>query len=579
MKNHRCWRIICWLSLLLLFSSAFHSVLGWPTSVTKLHFKSITSKHPTRRPLVWSPSCSNVNIRGRRSHWNDEKKTHLAASTAQNEIQEKEDDTKTHIQQNGTPEKEADDMNTGKLLKEIAAVGIPALGGILVDPLMSLIDTACVGQISSLQLAALAPCTSIFQYFFVAFYFLPIATTNLVASNSFTADGLSQEEVAHRREESEKAVSCATFLAVISGVAMTSVLLKYSDGLLALAGCSSVSMMTPARNYLRIRALGLPFAMVGTVLQGASLGQQDSMTPLKIFGVAGLLNLIGDIVLTLQLGWGTTGAAVATTASQVFAGTYFLLKSIMRKKESTNGSTVQLTWKGWPSKKLLKNFATMAGTVGLRSISGMSGYSLMTKVASSMGSLSLAAHQVTLQVWWLLSLLVEPTTAAAQSLVARDIRNKPWRVTKLIRILFGVSLAVGCVVALLTGLILSIPWCSSFIVADKAVQSILFSVALPAAVSQIFCAMSYTADSVAVGCGEFWYLPINQTIAFFVLTAALQVMKRFYVGLPAVWISMVYGMISRCACHLSVSRSIRKHLLTFGSKRNNMERQLANGGA
>lgn len=36
----------------------------------------------------------------------------------------------------------------------------------LADPLMSLIDTACVGQVSAVQLAALGPNTFIFNFVF-----------------------------------------------------------------------------------------------------------------------------------------------------------------------------------------------------------------------------------------------------------------------------------------------------------------------------------------------------------------------------------------------------------------------------
>lgn len=52
-------------------------------------------------------------------------------------------------------------------------IGIPGDGhssyvrnGRLSDPIMSLIDTGCVGQVSSIQLAALGPNTSIFNFVF-----------------------------------------------------------------------------------------------------------------------------------------------------------------------------------------------------------------------------------------------------------------------------------------------------------------------------------------------------------------------------------------------------------------------------
>ena len=49
---------------------------------------------------------------------------------------------------------------------EIASLALPALGSVIADPLMSLVDTGCVGQLSSLQLASLGPNTAIFNFVF-----------------------------------------------------------------------------------------------------------------------------------------------------------------------------------------------------------------------------------------------------------------------------------------------------------------------------------------------------------------------------------------------------------------------------
>ena len=51
-------------------------------------------------------------------------------------------------------------------LVDVASLGVPSLGAVLADPLISLVDTACVGQVSSLQLASLGPNTAIFNLIF-----------------------------------------------------------------------------------------------------------------------------------------------------------------------------------------------------------------------------------------------------------------------------------------------------------------------------------------------------------------------------------------------------------------------------
>lgn len=62
-------------------------------------------------------------------------------------------------------------------LVDVASLAVPSLGAVLADPLISLVDTACVGQVSSLQLASLGPNTAIFNLIFQ----VSCAQTSIVA--------------------------------------------------------------------------------------------------------------------------------------------------------------------------------------------------------------------------------------------------------------------------------------------------------------------------------------------------------------------------------------------------------------
>jgi putative MATE family efflux protein len=449
-------------------------------------------------------------------------------------------------------------MSTPLMIREIAALGIPALGGMLIDPLMSLVDTACVGQVSSMQLASLAPCTSIYQFFFQVFFFLSTTTTTLVAANPLDKD------FERGNDLNEKVVSCATMLALALGTVGMVSLFAWSDPLMKLAGCANAEMLMHGRKYLRIRALGLPLVLVATVLQGASLGRQDAWTPLKIFLTAGLLNVIGDVWLTLHLNWGVTGAAVATLASQVTAAGYYCYKSMNPSPNNKKG-TVRLTYKGLPDKELLRKFSSMAFSLLLKAITTMGAYSLLTKSASTMGAMSLAAHQVTLQVWWLLSYIPEPASTAAQSLVARDMKERPWRVPKLVKVLYGSSLITGAVIAAVTGIVLTVPRLSGMIVADPVVKSLLLATAAPAMLAQVVCSVGSLSDGLAIGSGDYKYLPLNSSLALVNLVIALHMVSRRGLGVAGVWMASSVFFISRLVGHLALSKKLR--VLLCGSSR------------
>ena len=65
--------------------------------------------------------------------------------------------------------------------REIAALALPALGALVADPVLSLVDTAFVGRIGSSELAALGVASAVFAVAFFAFNFLEYGTTSLVA--------------------------------------------------------------------------------------------------------------------------------------------------------------------------------------------------------------------------------------------------------------------------------------------------------------------------------------------------------------------------------------------------------------
>ena len=471
----------------------------------------------------------------------------------------------TSIPSTTTTTKKAAVSETRQIINEVAAIALPSLGGMLLDPIMSLIDTACVGQISPTALAAMAPATSIFQFIFFAFFFMSAATTNLVASNppERVYSVHDTTDAAKRVDMNERVVSNASLLAVVLGTLVSVSLIKFCDPLLALAG-TTPALLDAARPYLLIRAVGIPFVFLATVLQGGSLGRGDAWRPLKIFGAAGAINLIGDVWLTLFKGWGATGAATATVAAQVGAALYYVFTSARLDKGVEASSKplrdVALVWRGLPSKHIVKTFANVAVALFSRSIGLMLAYSMLTRTAALGGTLALAAHQVTLQVWWLLSFIPEPMSVAAQTLITRDMKDCKHRVPKLIKTLYGMSATLGVASAALTFGILDNPRVTSALVADLSVQKLMSSMVPFAALSQAYCPIATISDGVCIGLGSFSQLPTIMLGSFFTTAVGLSLVATQGLGVVGVWACMNVFLTSRIAGHLVLSTKLRKYL-------------------
>lgn len=139
-------------------------------------------------------------------------------------------------------------------------IALPALIGMLADPLLSLMDTAYVGRVGATELAALGACTSIFHLAFNAFRATTTATTSLVG-NASTED------------EKRKIIKISLSLGVVLGVIVMTVLEISGSWCLATMGVPGKSpLFAPAKSYLKTRLWAAPAVLGIVVAEGAFRG-------------------------------------------------------------------------------------------------------------------------------------------------------------------------------------------------------------------------------------------------------------------------------------------------------------------
>lgn len=433
-----------------------------------------------------------------------------------------------------------------KMLAEIMAIALPALGTVLADPLMSLVDTACVGQISATQLAALGPNTAIFNFIFMAFSFIGSAIANILASNSIkNQTNLSQEDLQQRKEYCETVLSQSLVLALGLGLFMTLVLSLTGQGLLKMMG-TGPTMMPAALPYLMIRALATPAALFIAVSQGACLGQQDMWTPMKVVAAAGILNLIGDYFLIIIFKMGTVGAALATAGAQILGALYFF-RYLRKAKSNNNGPSLELKWKGLPNLKTMKPVLEMGRVMLFRNMVLMLSFTAMTAAATTMGTLTLAAHQVTLQLFWFLSYIPEPLSLTGQSLIARD-NHDAVKVSKLSKVLVKFGAYSGLVLAGLLGLVMTC--LGRFFSSDPGVILEFQSVISHSMLSIFLCSLTMMFDGICIASKQIEHLPKLITISTGATLSYLWISQKNNLGLTGVWSSMIIFFSLRVLLHV-----------------------------
>nr|AAM63262.1 enhanced disease susceptibility 5 [Arabidopsis thaliana] len=408
-------------------------------------------------------------------------------------------------------------------MKEIVMFTGPAAGLWLCGPLMSLIDTAVIGQGSSLELAALGPATVICDYLCYTFMFLSVATSNLVATSLARQD---KDEVQHQ-------ISILLFIGLACGVTMMVLTRLFGSwALTAFTGVKNADIVPAANKYVQIRGLAWPAVLIGWVAQSASLGMKDSWGPLKALAVASAINGVGDVVLCTFLGYGIAGAAWATMVSQVVAA-YMMMDALNKKGYSAFSFCV-------PSPSELLTIFGLAAPVFITMMSKVLFYTLLVYFATSMGTNIIAAHQVMLQIYTMSTVWGEPLSQTAQSFMPELLfginRNLPKA-----RVLLKSLVIIGATLGIVVGTIgTAVPWLfPGIFTRDKVVTSEMHKVIIPYFLALSITPSTHSLEGTLLAGRDLRYISLSMTGCLAVAGLLLMLLSNGGFGLRGCWYALV----------------------------------------
>ncbi|CAH8356957.1 unnamed protein product [Eruca vesicaria subsp. sativa] len=422
--------------------------------------------------------------------------------------------------------KKGDDLTNQSIwgqMKEIVMFTGPAAGLWLCGPLMSLIDTAVIGQGSSLELAALGPATVVCDYLCYTFMFLSVATSNLVATSLARQD---KDEVQHQ-------ISILLFIGLACGVMMMVFTRLFGSwALTAFTGAKNAEIVPAANTYVQIRGLAWPAVLIGWVAQSASLGMKDSWGPLKALAVASAINGVGDVVLCTFLGYGIAGAAWATMVSQVVAA-YMMMDALNKKGYSAFSLSV-------PSPSELLMIFGLAAPVFITMMSKVLFYTLLVYFATSMGTSVIAAHQVMLQTYTMCTVWGEPLSQTAQSFMPELLfginRNLP-KARMLLKSLVIIGATLGIVVGTIGT---AIPWLFPGIFThDKLVTFQMHTVIIPYFLALSITPSTHSLEGTLLAGRDLKYISLSMTGCFAIAGLVVMLLSKGGFGLRGCWYALV----------------------------------------
>lgn len=404
--------------------------------------------------------------------------------------------------------------------RAIAALALPALATLAIDPIVSIVDTAWVARLGTEPLAALAVASTIFIAVFSILSFVPMTITPLVAGEVGRGDLPRAGAVA----------SGAVVIALVIGsvVALAGWLVA-APVTAAFGGTETVSEL--AASYLSVRFLAMPAMLVALVGHGVFRGHSDTRTPLMVAVGMNVINIVLDPLLIFGADMGVTGAAWATVAAQWVAAAWFLilLYGTHRKRlgigvgeSGIDASAVRkVLGAGWP---MMVRSAALLAALGATTVA-----------ASRIGTPQLAAHQIALQIWLLLSLVLDAYAIAAQAMVGTDVGAGEISAARSIsNRLLVLGLASGLLLSLL--LVIVSPWILSIFSVEPVVAAAFWSIYPIVVLLQPLTALVYVWDGIGIGASAFRFLAGSMVVAGAVTLVYLFVAGSTLVG---VWSAVV----------------------------------------
>lgn len=463
-----------------------------------------------------------------------------------------------------------------ELGSEVLRIAVPASLALAADPLASLVDTAFIGRLGSVEIAAVGVSIAIFnQVSKVCIYPLVSVTTSFVAeedaiiskcieenssqdlekaspvdseSNNVPVSGPDNAECVNSciptkctdlsnhgcKRKYIPSVTSALIVGTFLGLLQAVFLVFSSKIVLGVMGVKQDSpMLRPAVRYLTIRSLGAPAVLLSLAMQGVFRGFKDTRTPLYATVVGDAANIILDPILMFVCHMGVAGAAVAHVVSQYLI-TVILLCRLVQQVDVIPHSLKSLKF----GRFLGCGFLLLARVVAVTFC-----VTLASSLAARHGPTIMAAFQICCQLWLATSLLADGLAVAGQAVLASAFAKKDSnKVAAATSRVLQLSIVLGMGLTVVLGL--GMRFGAGIFTKDIAVIDVIHKGIPFVAGTQTINSLAFVFDGINFGASDYTYSAYSM-----VGVAAVSIPCLVYLaahnGFIGIWIALTIYMSLR----------------------------------
>lgn len=423
---------------------------------------------------------------------------------------------------------------TAVTFKNINRLAIPATISGIAEPILSITDTAIVGNIPVDGLESLAAAGIVGS-------FLSMLIWVLGQTRSAISAIISQYLGAGKIKEVEDLPAQAIFLNLLLSLVLLLGTIFIVEEIFMLFEASG-KILEYCISYYSIRVWGFPLTLFTFAVFGIFRGLQNTFYPMIIAIVGAVLNIVLDFIMVYGIdglvpALYLEGAAWASLISQ---GVMAILVFFLLNAKTDIKLKLRL-----PFNKELRRLIFMSLNLFVRALALNTALIIAVREATALGDRFIGAHTIAINLWLFSAFFIDGYGAAGNSMGGKLLGEKDykglWELAKKI-VLYGMAVSLFL---MLIGLLFYYPLGRIFsneTIVLKTFYSIFFIVILGLPINTL----AFVFDGLFKGLGEMKYLRnVLLSATFLGFLPALYLGKWAGLGFYAIWIAFVVWMAIR----------------------------------
>jgi len=418
--------------------------------------------------------------------------------------------------------------------KNINKLAIPALIAGIAEPVLSITDTAIVGNMSENATESLAAVG-------IVGAFISMLVWVFGQTRSAISSIVSQYVGANKLADIKKLPMQAIFIIVSLSILVLLISYPFAKQIFQFYNASGL-ILEYSIDYYKIRVFGFPFSLFVFAIFGTFRGLQNTFYPMIIAIIGALLNIVLDLIFVYGVdefipAMKLQGAAYASVIAQI---TMAILSVILLVKKTPISLKIE-----FPFHPEIKRLTIMILNLFVRTIALNIALYFGTAYATSYGNEYIAAYTIGLNIWFLGAFMIDGYSSAGNILSGKLLGAKNYK--KLIELSKKLSKY-----GLLTGILLAVVGFAFYdsigkiFTKEEDVLTQFYAVFWIILLMQPFCAITFIFDGMFKGMGEMKTLRNVLLLSTgLVFIPALLILDRFHYQLYGIWMAFFLWIFAR----------------------------------